>query len=92
MCFSSPVLAYGQHRIFTQPFKRVRTWSLSSRASLEDDNTTITNRPSETAEKAPLKGEQPSEDTPVATPSATVEELLSPREDTPFSEKQGKAS
>lgn len=32
---TSPALAYGQHRVFKSPFKRVRTTSISSLASIE---------------------------------------------------------
>ncbi|KIP03713.1 hypothetical protein PHLGIDRAFT_94401, partial [Phlebiopsis gigantea 11061_1 CR5-6] len=31
-----PILAYGQHRFFKQPFKRVRSWTLDSRTLGED--------------------------------------------------------
>ncbi|EKM53362.1 uncharacterized protein PHACADRAFT_125005 [Phanerochaete carnosa HHB-10118-sp] len=89
-----PLLAYAQHRIFKQPFKRVRSRSISSRLSAdEEDDITITNRPSEAAEKEALAPNvEPSDDTPVATPAATTEDLLSPKEDTPFKLKMGKAS
>lgn len=88
-----PLLAFAQYRIFKQPFKRVRSQSMSSRLSIdeEEDDITITNRPSEAAEKEALaKNVEPSDETPVATPVITVDELLSPKEDTPFKLKMGR--
>lgn len=86
-----PLLAYAQYRIFKQPFKRVRRHSVSSRLSVDDDDITITDGPSVAAEKEALaKNAEPVDDTPVATPAATTEELLSPKEDTPFKLKIGK--
>ena len=86
--FNSPLLAYGQHRIFKQPFKRVRSYSISSSIGGDEDDVTITARPSETEKaeekKVPSEETPLAEDTPLATPAATVEELLSPREDKPF--------
>lgn len=88
-----PLLAFAQYRIFKQPFKRVRSRSISSRLSVdeEEDDITITNRPSEAAEKEALaKNIEPSDETPATTPAITVDELLSPKEDTPFKLKIGR--
>lgn len=81
----SPLLAYAQHRVFAQPFKRARRASVGSRASLEDEEATIADRPS-AGEKAPLN---PAKDDPDAPPPPTPtvvldEPPLSPKEDTPF--------
>lgn len=88
----SPALAYAQHRVFKQPFKRVRSFSLSSRVSADDDVASA-NRPSAATVPVQMEEKELLDDDAVATPSATMDTLVSPREDTPFNqaEKKGMA-
>ncbi|GJE91348.1 hypothetical protein PsYK624_074970 [Phanerochaete sordida] len=84
---ATPLLAYAQHRLFKQPFKRPRRDSLASRLSVDDDDTTIADAP-EPEKQALAKNVEPSEEASTP-PTPAPDEPGSPKEDTPFRAKLG---